>query len=58
MTRRAFIKRGMAAMSTLAVGETIPLHPADVQAQFWRSKRVSRSARPSAAAENRAARGD
>ncbi|MFN0300467.1 MAG: molybdopterin-dependent oxidoreductase [Burkholderiales bacterium] len=39
MKRREFIKRGMAAMSTLAVGETILLAPGDAQAFFWRRKK-------------------
>ncbi|HTD89607.1 MAG TPA: molybdopterin-dependent oxidoreductase, partial [Burkholderiales bacterium] len=39
ITRRAFIKRGMAAMSTLAVGETILLSPNDAEAFFWNQNR-------------------
>jgi anaerobic selenocysteine-containing dehydrogenase len=35
MKRREFMKRGMAAMSTLAVGETILLTQNEAQAFFW-----------------------
>jgi thiosulfate reductase / polysulfide reductase chain A len=37
--RRTFIKQGMAALSTLAVGETILLTPTDAHAFFWNKKR-------------------
>ena len=36
--RRQFIKRGIAAMSTLALGEAILLSPSEAYAQFWRKK--------------------
>lgn len=39
MKRREFVKRGMAAISTLAVGETILLAPNDAHAFFWSRKR-------------------
>ncbi len=38
MERRDFLRRGMAAMSSLAVGETILLSPNDAHAFFWRRK--------------------
>jgi thiosulfate reductase / polysulfide reductase chain A len=37
--RRVFMKRGMAALATLAVGETIALAPTDAHAFFWSKKR-------------------
>ena len=38
MQKREFIKRGFAALSSLAVGETILLTPNDAQAFFWSKK--------------------
>jgi thiosulfate reductase/polysulfide reductase chain A len=40
MKRREFLKRGMAAMSSLAVGETILLAPGEANAFFWRQPEV------------------
>lgn len=37
--RRAAIKRGLSAMATLAVGETIVLGPRDANAFFWSTRR-------------------
>ncbi len=39
MKRRSFIKRGMAALPTLAIGEMILLTPNEAEAFFWSKKR-------------------
>ena len=40
MKRRNFIKTGFAALSTLAVGETIFLTPTDAEAQLFNKKKI------------------
>ena len=40
-TRREFIKTGFAALSTLALGETIFLTPTDAEAQLFSNKKVA-----------------
>ena len=37
--RRVFLKQGLAALSTLALGETILLTSEDANAFFWNSKK-------------------
>ena len=41
VTRRDFIKTGFAALSTLALGETIFLTPTDAEAQLFGKKKVA-----------------